>query len=211
MYQLGLNPQSFQRDKRCLTDFRWRYGVEAAPASLYNNGRPQSNCAGREEQHVRENVEIPAAARYEGVADGVIQWSVPTLDRDTLLGPFTYALPTRRPLTAGLTVRAFSSADLTDWREVTAETAGAAVPKQLGFGATGCTTMPFGFTTCSSNAFGFGGGFGGGFGAFGVNQNDRLQSSITGTALSQQFGQPFRPAQISDGASNIIAILIGIR
>lgn len=37
-----------------------------------------------------ENVEIPAAARYEGVAESVIRWSVSTLDRDTLLGPFTF-------------------------------------------------------------------------------------------------------------------------
>lgn len=121
--------------------------------------------------------------------------------------PVTYALPTRRPLTAGLTVRAFSSADLKDWGEVKAGSTSAAAPKQLGFGGTTCRTVPFGFTSCSTNNFGFGGDFG----AFGVNVSDRLQSSITGTALSQQFGQAFRPARISDGTSNIIAILIGIR
>ncbi|MEO8027940.1 MAG: hypothetical protein ABI823_15755 [Bryobacteraceae bacterium] len=290
-----------------------------------------------------ENVETPATARYQGVYDNVVRWTVPAIDRETLLGPFTvrirvdgsrtdipaapgvwascpadrceflldpgdgtrlkaipdtssvtfdqrgtlnaqnanglvaigdtggylhipegavdrkvtvtfkrlaveddkvpqsakdswwcslyqitvepniafskpivYAFPARRGLTPGLAVRAFSSADGKTWQEATAPPASNGAKSdgrfpggfgQFGGGFATCTTVPFGFTTCSSL-----GGFGvGQFGAFGVDQSLRLTGSITGTSLTTQFGVPFKPAQISDGTSNIIAILIGIR
>lgn len=37
-----------------------------------------------------ENVDLPRGARYEGVADNVVAWTIPALAADTLLGPFTY-------------------------------------------------------------------------------------------------------------------------
>jgi hypothetical protein len=136
--------------------------------------------------------------------------------------PIAYALPTRRPIPAGLNVRAFASADSKDWREQTTSPVGSSpFTARLQFGSGfGCQTMPFGYTTCSNTPACGGSGFstgcpfggGSGFGAFGVNSTDRVQGSITGAALSQQFGTTVQPTQIQDGTSNtIIAILIGLR
>jgi len=127
----------------------------------------------------------------------------------TFAKPISYALPTRRAVPSGLTVRAFSSIDSKNWKETIAS----------GPAGTNCVTMPFAFVTCTTTQVcpAFGGcpasglgGFGG-FGAFGVNSGDRTQASSTSTTLTQQFGTTFKPAQISDGTSNIIAILIGFR
>jgi len=143
--------------------------------------------------------------------------------------PIVYSFPTRRGLTPGLAVRAFASADGKAWQEISAPPAtapskeAATFPQGLGnfggFGTT-CTTIPLNVLVCSSTGqllggLGqFGGGLGGGIGgigAFGVDQTTRIAGTITATALTTQFGVPFRPSQIQDGTSNIIAILIGIR
>lgn len=39
-----------------------------------------------------ENVDAPASARYEGVADNIITWTLPAMDADTLAGPFTFRI-----------------------------------------------------------------------------------------------------------------------
>ena len=120
--------------------------------------------------------------------------------------PITYVLPKRRPVRTGLTVRTFTSSDAKDWHEVTggATTPASFKQKAFGFGITpGCSTLPFGLTGCNAVPCG-------GFGAFGINQNDQTQGSMTGTALTPQFEQSFRPEQIKDGTSNTIAILIGL-
>lgn len=122
----------------------------------------------------------------------------------------TYALPMRRPLTPGLIVSSFLSANGSDWQEEkpTAE-------RGLGFGgfgSGGCFTQ-FGFSTCGGFGFGFGGfGAGFGFGAFGVRDADRVAATVSGTTLGQ-FGLPPSAAQtITDGTSNTInAILVGRR
>ncbi len=39
-----------------------------------------------------ENVDLPRGARYDGVADNVVFWTIPAVPEDTLVGPFTYRL-----------------------------------------------------------------------------------------------------------------------
>lgn len=39
-----------------------------------------------------ENVDLPRGARYDGVADNVVFWTIPVVPEDTLVGPFTYRL-----------------------------------------------------------------------------------------------------------------------
>ncbi|MBL8222685.1 MAG: hypothetical protein JNL62_25830, partial [Bryobacterales bacterium] len=39
-----------------------------------------------------ENVDLPRGARYDGVADNVVFWTIPAVAADTLVGPFTYRL-----------------------------------------------------------------------------------------------------------------------
>jgi hypothetical protein len=39
-----------------------------------------------------ENVDLPSGARYDGVADNVVFWTIPAVAEDTLVGPFTYRL-----------------------------------------------------------------------------------------------------------------------
>ncbi len=124
----------------------------------------------------------------------------------TLAKPAAYALPARRPLPPGITVRAFSSPDLVDWKEAPT---GDSKEHAIGFGQFGqfggCRTIPFGFTSCGFSQFG------GGFGAFGFTDRTN-RGVINGVTLAQQFGISVSPAQIIDGTSNtIIAILIGLR
>lgn len=39
-----------------------------------------------------ENVDLPRGARYQGVADNVVAWSLTAVAEDTVVGPFTYRL-----------------------------------------------------------------------------------------------------------------------
>lgn len=39
-----------------------------------------------------ESVDLPRAARYEGVADNTIVWTIPEIAADTVAGPFTFRL-----------------------------------------------------------------------------------------------------------------------
>jgi hypothetical protein len=114
-------------------------------------------------------------------------------------------------MSPGLTVRAFASSDLKDWKEPGSSATKSTV-RAFGFNSFNCFTMPFNVMTCGSN---FGGGFNAGFpgfGGFGVSQTQRQLGTVTGSQLSQQFSTTVNAAQITDGTSNtIIAILIGIR
>lgn len=128
----------------------------------------------------------------------------------TFAKPVTVALPLRRPLTPGLPISLFQSQDGSIWQD-----SKPGAERNFGFGMspTPCFTQ-FGFSTCGGfglgGAFGFG-GFGGGFGAFGVRDSDRVIGAISGSSLSQA-GLPASAVQtITDGTSNIIAILIGRR
>jgi hypothetical protein len=135
--------------------------------------------------------------------------------------------PNRRPLPYGLLMRSFASKDLTEWTPASPapESSSKNPHREFGFPGplnsafTSCTSFGIisscnvGFGSVGGIAFGsFGSGFGG-FGALGINQSDRLQASATGSQLSATFQQPLSAAQtlITDGTSNIIAILIGRR
>lgn len=39
-----------------------------------------------------ENVDLPSGARYDGVADNVVFWTIPAVPEDSVVGPFTYRL-----------------------------------------------------------------------------------------------------------------------
>lgn len=39
-----------------------------------------------------ENVDLPKAARYDGVADNIVTWTIPEIAEDTVVGPFTFRL-----------------------------------------------------------------------------------------------------------------------
>ena len=127
---------------------------------------------------------------------------------------FTYAFPTRRQITPGLPMTVVNAEDVPQTK---------AANRALGFGGGGfggCTPVPFGFSTCGGfGGGGFGGGFGGGgFGGggfqpgFGVLSADRARATVTGAQLSTALGIPTTPiTSITDGTSNIIAVLIGKR
>ena len=125
--------------------------------------------------------------------------------------PFSFAFPTRRQITPGLTVSVAGNED-GSWAKSTATG-----NRPIGFGGGGfgggfgCQSVPFGFNTCGGQFGGFGGGFGQ-FG-FGVPSADRLLSTVTSAQLSTALGTPATPiSAIQDGTSNtIIAILIGRR
>lgn len=281
-----------------------------------------------------ENVDLPKGARYEGVADNVIAWTVPEIAEDSILGPFTYrlkldgpqrdvpssaaaavafqrpasglvetpgsnerlavlgasgsvtfdqrgtlnaagengpvpvgdtgillhvpdgavggrttvtfrrlnveentlpasaqdtwwcalyqttvepqvafqkeisiVLPTRRPITPGLTVNVFTTADLAAWQQAGKTSEPESRNIGFGVGTVGGTCFS-GFQQFGCSRFG---GFGGGFGGFGISTTDKSISSSTGTRLTTQLGQSVTAAGITDGTSNIIAILIGRR
>ncbi len=134
--------------------------------------------------------------------------------------PFSFAFPTRRQITPGLTVSVAGNED-GSWAKSTGTVTGIR-PTGFGGGGFGCQSVPFGFNTCGGGAGGGGfggqfggGGFGGGFGqfGFGVLSADRLVSTVNSAQLSTALGIPATPiSAITDGSSNtIIAILIGRR
>ena len=133
----------------------------------------------------------------------------------------SFAIPTRRGLTPGLDVRLFGRTETDDWREFGTLPSSAIrkEPRELGFGGSNCVTVPFQYVTCTNFATGGGFGFGGlgstgGLtGGFGVSTVDRSVSTVNGQTLSVKTGQVTNAAStlITDGTSNIIAILIGLR
>ncbi|MFN7933790.1 MAG: hypothetical protein U0R19_10705 [Bryobacteraceae bacterium] len=125
----------------------------------------------------------------------------------------SFILPTRRPITPGLSVSAVTTTDLKEWQ---------GTGRNIGFGGFGGGFGGFGGGCFSGfQNFGcFGGfGFGGGFGGFGISSADKTSSNINSTTLTRQLGQTVTAAGITDGTSNItdgtsntiIAILIGRR
>ena len=139
--------------------------------------------------------------------------------------PFSFAFPTRRQITPGLTVSVAGNED-GSWAKSTGTGTGTGTGQRptgfggggFGGGGFGCQSVPFGFNTCGgqSGGGGFGGQFGGGgFGqfGFGVLSADRLVSTVNSAQLSTALGTPATPiSAITDGISNtIIAILIGRR
>lgn len=119
----------------------------------------------------------------------------------------TFVLPTRRAITPGLGVSAFSSSDLKDWRPVGSGRSGELAFGFGGFGTGGGCFSGFQQFGCSGFPQ-----FGGGFGGFGISRTERAISSINGTTLTSQLGTSVTAAGITDGTSNtIIAILIGRR
>ncbi|MBS1827339.1 MAG: hypothetical protein JST93_18625 [Acidobacteria bacterium] len=112
----------------------------------------------------------------------------------TFSQPVSFALPTRRPITPGLTVSSVTTTDLKEWQ---------GAERNIGFGGFG---GGFGGGCFSGfQQFGcFGGlGFGGGFGGFGISSADKTNSNINSNMLTRQLGQPVTAAGITDGTSNI--------
>lgn len=140
------------------------------------------------------------------------QYVLTSEPRVTFSKEVSFALPSRRALTPGLAVSAFTSEDGQQWAPVAGDTKVAAPQRGIGFGqlppgtSVVCFTQ-FGFTTCrvvSGAGFGFGG-----FGAFGYIEQDNVVSKIPGSALSGA-GASSAVNAITQPA-NIIAILIGRR
>jgi len=137
------------------------------------------------------------------------QWSITSEPQVAFSKEVSIAMPSRRALTPGVAVSAFTSEDGVNWNAVATP---AKTERGIGFGAVGqnsavqCITQ-FGHTTCSVVQLG---GIGlGGFGAFGYVEQDNIVSKIPGSSLTGS-GAASAMNAITQPA-NIIAILIGRR
>lgn len=122
----------------------------------------------------------------------------------------SFSLPARRALPIGVPVSAFADTTDSGWRKYSAS-----APREFGFGGSGLGCFGgFSQFTCTGGGFcSFNCGFNQGFGfGFGVNTVARLEAVRTGSQIASQTGLNVTAASsISDGTSNIIAILIGRR